>query len=346
MRKVYGNSGIWMGRVIMKSFFSNWLIVFIFALVVCSGAINNPFMVIKAYAATASKWEADYDSGKKIGGNQRTAQKETPKAVFDQNKINSSGIINIVFFGLDGGNKNGYSRSDTIMVVSIDEKRNKLKVTSLMRDMYVPIPGKGSNKINAAYASGGPSLAIKTINTNFGLNIKDYVTVDFSGLEKLIDMLGGIEVKLSKAEADTINIEEAQNHDLKSKVQLLTSGNQKLTGSQAVLYCRIRYVGHADFERTERQRRVLNELLKKLKQRGIKEFPELVSAMLPYVKTSLSAGDIIKLGIKGIRLKTESIVQYRLPVEGAYKSQYINKMAVLVPDIEVNKKKILEFIYD
>lgn len=323
------------------------LIVIIFVGVFCSGIIVNPYMIIKAYAAPASKWEADYDGGKKMPAqSQKVLQKEAPKSIFDQNKIKSSGIINIVFFGLDGGNKNGYSRSDSIMVVSIDEKRNKLKVTSLMRDMYVPIPGKGSNKINAAYASGGPSLAIKTINTNFGLNIKDYVTIDFAGLEKLIDMLGGIEVKLSKAEADTINREEEQNNSLQGSTGLLASGNQKLNGSQAVKYCRIRYVGHADFERTERQRRVLNELLKKLKEIGVTKLPETISAMLPYVKTSLSPGEIVKLGIKGIGLKTNNIVQYRLPVDGTYKSQYIGKMAVLVPDIEANKKKIYDFIYE
>lgn len=322
----------------MRRFYIITLMVIIFV---------GVFSFNRAYVVTASKWESDIEIGKKKpAGNQTVPQKEPPKAVFDQNKINNSGIINIVFFGLDGGNRNGYSRSDSIMVVSIDEKRNKLKVTFLMRDMYVPIPGKGSNKINAAYANGGPSLAIKTINSNFGLNIKDYVTIDFAGLEKLIDMLGGVEVKLSKAEADTINRDEAQNNSLQGSTGLLTAGNQKLTGSQAVKYCRIRYVGNADFERTERQRRVLNELLKKLKEMGVTKLPETVSAMLPYVKTSLSPGEIVKLGIKGIGLKTNGITQYRLPVDGTYKSQYINKMAVLVPDIELNKKKLLEFIYN
>lgn len=274
-------------------------------------------------------------------------KKEAPKAGIDPNKIKNSGVINIVFFGLDGGSVKGYSRSDSIMVVSIDEKRNKLKVTSLMRDMYLPIPGKGNNRINAAYALGGPSLAIKTINTNFGLDIKDYVTVDFLGLEKLIDLLGGVKINVSEAEAKILNIYQNEMNNLtETKSPEVRAGSQSLNGRQAVAYCRIRYVGHGDYERTERQRRVLNEILSRLKKDGISKLPKTIFTVLPYVKTSLQASEVLKLGLKGIGLKTDGILQYRLPVDNTYKSQNINGMAVLVPDIEVNKKKIYDFIYE
>jgi LCP family protein required for cell wall assembly len=232
------------------------------------------------------------------------------------------------------------------MVISIDEKKQKIKVTSLMRDMYIPIPGKGNNRINAAYALGGSSLAIKTINTNFGLDIKDYVMVDFFGLEKLIDTVGGVKINVSDAEAGVLNDYEDEINNLTgSKVPKIKGGNQTLNGRQAVAYCRIRYVGNADYERTERQRRVLNELLRKVKQGGIIKLPKTISTLLPYVKTSLSVGEVLKLGLKAVGFKTDNIEQYRLPVDGTYKSQYISEMAVLVPNIEENRKKLYEFIY-
>lgn len=277
---------------------------------------------------------------------ENTAEKEAVKAQSDLKKIKNSGIINIVFFGLDTRSPNKNSRSDTIMLVSIDEKKQKIKVTSLMRDMYIPIPGKGKNRINAAYSFGGPSLALKTINTNFGLDIRDYVTVDFFGLEKLIDVIGGVNINVSDAEAKEINsyLDEINNITGK-KVPPIKCGTQILNGRQAVAYCRIRYVGHADFERTERQRRVLNELLRKIKQNGITRLPKTISTILPYVRTNLSVGEVLKLGIKGINLKTDNIEQYRLPVDGTYKSQKINGMDVLVPNIDENKKKLYEFVY-
>lgn len=278
--------------------------------------------------------------------NKTVPQTEASKAQSDLEKIKNSGIINIVFFGLDSRSPNTISRSDTIMVVSIDEKNQKIMVTSLMRDMYIPIPGKGKNRINAAYAFGGPSLAMKTINTNFGLDIKDYVTVDFFGLEKLIDSIGGVDVNVTSAEAEHLNNELYNIDDITNKkVKTIKSGSQILNGKQAVAYCRIRYVGHADYERTERQRRVLNEIFRKIKKNGIAKLPKTISTILPYVKTSLSPGEILKLGLKGIKFKTDSIVQYRLPVDGTYKSQNINGMAVLVPNIEENKKKLYEFVY-
>lgn len=348
------------GMYFMKRFFYFILAAIILLFIFNSEAAKNTYLYNKSYAAltsisktavlknSSSKWNSDIEiTRKKSVEKQASQKKEAPKNLFEQSKIKNSGIINIVFFGLDGGNKNGYSRSDSIMVVSIDEKKNKLKVTSLMRDMYLPIPGKGKNRINAAYAFGGPSLAVKTINTNFGLDIKNYVTIDFLGLEKLIDNLGGIKINLTKAEADVLNIQEEQfDYTAANQAKKLSHGVQSLNGRQAVAYCRIRYVGHGDYERTERQRRVLNELLSKLKENGVKKLPETIRTMLPYVKTNLSAGDILKLGIKGIGLKTDSVLQYRLPVDGTYKSQSINGMAVLVPDIDVNRNKLLEFIYE
>ncbi len=240
------------------------------------------------------------------------------------------GIINIAFFGVDRRSPNQSSRSDSIMVISIDSKNQRVKASSLMRDMYVPIQGHGETKINHSYAYGGPVLAIKTINSNFDLDIRNYVTIDFFGFEKMIDKIGGVEIDINSSEAKILNVK---------------SGLQKLNGKQAIAYSRIRYVGNADYERTERQRKVLNEIFKKVKSKGVIELPGVMSTILPYVETSLSNGEILQLGTKVMGFKTEGMEQFRVPVDGLYKGQKIRGMSVLVPDIEKNKKKLHEFIY-
>lgn len=240
-------------------------------------------------------------------------------------------IVNIVFFGLDRRNPDDASRSDSIMVVSIDRKSEKVKVSSLMRDMYVPIPGRGENRINAAYAFGGPALAIKTINSNFGLDIRNYVTIDFFGLEDVIDKVGGININVKPNEARLCYVNKP--------------GFQSLNGKQALAYSRIRYTGHGDYERTERQRTVLNELFKKIKSQGVTSLPGVVSTLLPYVETSLTNSEIMELAMDATKFRTESLEQFRLPVDGTFRSQSIRGMAVLVPNIEENKAKLEEFIY-
>jgi polyisoprenyl-teichoic acid--peptidoglycan teichoic acid transferase len=241
-------------------------------------------------------------------------------------------IVNIAFFGLDRRNPDEASRSDSIMIVSLNRKSQKVKVASLMRDMYVPIPGKTDNRINAAYAFGGAALAIKTINSNFGLDVRDFVMVDFFGLQDIIDMVGGVEIDVKAYET--------------SRCYVSKPGLQNLNGKQALAYSRIRYVGNGDYERTERQRRVLNVLFKKIKAQGITKLPGVINTLLPYVETSLSNDKISELAMDAFKFDTENIEQFRLPVDGTFKNQKIRGMAVLVPDIEENKIRLNNFIYN
>lgn len=240
-------------------------------------------------------------------------------------------IVNIAFFGLDRRNPDEASRSDSIMIVSLNRKSQKVKVTSLMRDMYVPIPGKTDNRINAAYAFGGAALAIKTINSNFGLDVRNFVMVDFFGLQDIIDMVGGVEIDVKANET--------------SQCYVSKPGLQNLNGKQALAYSRIRKVGNGDYERTERQRKVLNLLFKKIKSQGVAKLPGVINTLLPYVETSLSDNEITELALDALEFNTESIDQFRLPVDGTFRSQRIRGMAVLVPNIEENKAKLKEFIY-
>ncbi|MGI6188794.1 MAG: LCP family protein [Clostridiales bacterium] len=260
-----------------------------------------------------------------------------------------TGVFNMLLFGLDSRAENQNSRSDVIMIATIDKKNEAIKLTSLMRDMYVSIPGKQDNRINTAYIFGGPALAIKTINTNFNLDIQYYATVDFFGLEKIIDQVGGVTIDVKKNEVKALNqiLNELNNLNKKSKPSPLVtkSGSQTLNGRQAVAYARIRSVGHADFERTERQRTILSELFKKVKTVSPLKFPGLVTALLPHVETNLPVTEIVKLGVSVLGFKNKDIIQYRLPVDGTYQSRSIRGMAVLVPDLEKNKELLHNFLY-
>lgn len=256
-------------------------------------------------------------------------------------------VINIAMFGLDRRGTEA-SRSDTIMVLSLDKDNKKIKLTSLMRDMYVAIPGKSSHKINAAYAFGGPGLAINTINSDFNLDIKYYATVDFKGVSRLIDKLGGVDINVKQGEIQYANeyIDELNTIDTASKAPHLTkAGMQHLNGKQAVGYMRIRYYGDGDYQRTERQRTVLTQLFDKVKKAGILKLPDTVSTLLPYIETNMPTTEIVSTGVTALNFSS-SIEQYRLPVDNTFQSKPIDgEGSCLVPDIKANTDLLHKFIY-
>lgn len=261
----------------------------------------------------------------------------------------SSKVTNILLFGLDRRETKGNTRSDTIMIASVDREHKKIKLTSLMRDTYVDIPGVSDKKLGHAYARGGPELAIKTINQNFDMNIRDYVTVDFFGLEKIVDALGGVEIEVASNEVNAINssIREIDKITNQDTPKVSSAGLQTLNGRQAVAYSRIRKVGHADYQRTERQREVLEVILKKAMGAGVTQYPKLLNTMLPYVETSLSKTEIISLGTSTVMSGIRDIDQYRVPVDGYHKGQMINGVSYVVPNtMEENVDLLHQFIYE
>lgn len=266
------------------------------------------------------------------------------------NKIQQTGdnVVNVALFGVDRRNKGESGNSDSIMVASIDMKHKKIKLSSIMRDSYVPIDGLGSTKINAAYAKGGPQLAIKTINQNFNLNIKDYFTVDFFSLQKIIDALGGVEINVKANEINNLNSNmlEVAKIEKSSIITVKRSGMQTLNGMQAVAYSRIRYVGNNDFERTDRQREVLSQLMQKVQQGGVSNYSKVINTILPYTETSMSSMDIISLGTQVLTSGTKTLEQERFPVDG-YWSNYVNNgIDYLKIDINATADQIFKFIYD
>ncbi len=278
---------------------------------------------------------------------------QNPSDVGANTAISDNKITNIALFGVDSRNGEA-SRSDAIMILSVDNKHKKIKLASILRDSYVEVPGNGMTKINHAYAYGGPELAIRTINENFGLDIMDYVTVNFDQLADVIDAIGGIDIELSEAER------ENANQNIYSYVQesgkdlpldyIESSGLQHLSGIQAVAYARIRYVGNGDYERTDRQRRVLQQMFNKVMDMNVTSYPGLVSKLLPLVETSLDSGEIISLGLKALAGGKPVFEQTRFPLDEDFGNggagTMINGTWYMVFDIEATAEKIQAFIYD
>jgi LCP family protein required for cell wall assembly len=256
-------------------------------------------------------------------------------------------ITNIALFGIDARTPGEATRSDSIMIATIDYKHKTVKLSSIMRDSRVKIDGHGLDKINHAYAFGGAQLAVNTLNSNFDLNIRDYVTINFYGLEEVIDSLGGITLEVKQKEVKEINkyIKELCDIDKKVYTPLTDSGTQLLNGRQATSYARIRYVGNGDFERTERQRKVMDEIFKKVLEGGITKYPEVVDAMLPYVTTSLDKDDILTTGIKFLRSGIKNIDQARFPIDGYWTSPTIKGVSYIEPKMPDTKDQLKDFIF-
>lgn len=212
--------------------------------------------------------------------------------------VEIEGYTNIVIFGVDTrDNSLKRGNTDTIMVVSIDNKSKDIKLVSIYRDTYVDIPDIGYRKINAAYANGGYSLAINTINQNFDLDIEKYVTVNFKAVVDAIDELGGITLDIKENELKTLNgyVRELNRINDTDVPGLKSAGIQTVNGTQATAYARIRYTAGGDFKRTERQRIVISKIFEKVKESDLKTINSLIDKLLPQVYTNMSNKEILGL---------------------------------------------------
>lgn len=258
-------------------------------------------------------------------------------------------VINIALFGVDSGGKGReVSHADAIMILSIDEINKKFKISSLLRDSYVDVEGHGKTKINHSYSYGGPELAIKTLNQNFELDIRDYVTVDFLSLSKIIDTLGGVEIEVKQNEIGEINkyMKEVAALRGQKPTPVKKAGLQTLNGNQATSYARIRHIGNGDFGRVERQQKVMASLSKKIKSAGTAKYIEIASELMPYIETSMTSADIIKLCTEVVSRGITDFEWMRFPLDNCWNGEMIDGVWYLVFDIDDAKSKMKGFIYD
>ena len=279
-------------------------------------------------------------------------------------------VVNILLVGVDTRSTtldDGLQHGDVQIILSINKDTGSVKLTSILRDLYVTIPGyKSKNRINVAYARGGGALAMRTINHTFEMNIEHYVTINFYGLSSIIDAIGGVDVDLTKAEAKAINTylkkhpPKYDNQDKEyERVPLeAVAGVQHLDGVQAVMYARTRSVDN-DFGRTARQRHLLDLLLRKIMQdMTVDKFMTLMETSLPYVQTNVNASTMLNLGLSVLNSDIisraqagESLLeQMRIPMDETWKyDQTDGGSSVVVfrtvARREENVQALHEFIY-
>lgn len=262
----------------------------------------------------------------------------------DQSKLASENkIINILLVGADKRKAwKEAGRSDSVMIATLDLKHKQLKLTSLMRDMYVQIPGHGENRFNAAYSYGGITLLYQTIAENLGIKLDGYVVVDFAAFKQVINKIGGVEIELTDAEYQYLVKAYAKKNDSAKHVK---PGLNLMNGEQALAYTRIRQDAKADFGRTQRQRNVLQSIFTKAKGMSIGELKDLANKLLPSIVTDLSNGEITSYLLSVIMMGTTEFEQLRIPVDNSFQNQKIRGMAVLVLDLQKNRDALQNFIF-
>lgn len=251
-------------------------------------------------------------------------------------------VYNILLIGCDKAD-GGVSRSDSMVVLSINRKNRTITLTSLMRDIYLTIPDHWNDRINAAYAYGGAELLMQTIQSNFRIRVDDYVMVDFQGFRDVVEVLGGVTVELSEAELEAVNAQVWANEA--DRLNASDVGMTHLNGNQALAYVRLRNVGASDFDRTARQREVLQALFEQAKQLGLLELNDLANAALPYVSTNLGQGEIFDILLHAMEYLSYDMQSFRIPTDGSYEGLMINGMSVLGIDFEANQQAWYETVY-
>lgn len=256
-------------------------------------------------------------------------------------------IINVLLIGQDRRSaEQGRQRSDVIILCTVNKPKKTLTITSFMRDLYVQIPGYQDNRINVPYVLGGMDLLDKTLKTNFGVHVDGNVEIDFFGFIDIVNLMGGLDIELTSAEAKYLNKNVSWDvDDGSSKNWNLKEGMNHLTGSQALAYARMRYVGNGDYERTQRQRRVVKQLVEKAKELSISELNLLLQYALPMITTDMDNAQIMNYALELFPLLPDLTIEtMRIPVNNGYKSTYVREMAVLVPDLATNRSALKEFM--
>ena len=247
--------------------------------------------------------------------------------------------LNILLIGADEADPDGNARSDAMILVRSDPQNAQVHMVSFLRDLYVSIPGHGKSRLNAAYTYGGEALLKQTLAENFGVAVDRTATVQFSLLSDLVDQLGGIDAEISSKELPELNRLLPAGE---SKVP--QAGVQRLNGQQALGYTRIRKID-SDFQRTERQQKVISAMLRRASEMGYWDLLGLAVKTLSSIETDLTLGDITSLLPLVARLDEMEMASARVPFDGTYEDTTINGMMVLEPDLENIRTQLNEFLY-
>lgn len=255
--------------------------------------------------------------------------------------VNDSMVLNVLLIGSDSMSVGDGGRSDSMILLSLDARHKKIKLTSLMRDLWVTIPGHGQDRLNASYAFGGPQLTIETIARNFGILVDRYAVVDFEGFLKIIDILGGVDLELTADECAYINKYSQDKHTLRG------SGIKHLTGLQALHYSRDRNSIGSDYDRTSRQRNLLKALVTQMKSANLAQITEVLAQIGPLVTTNFKTNEVSRMATHAMTYLKYPVEEFRLPTDDNVRNEtYSGKMVLVINNTAKAKQDIYNFIYE
>lgn len=260
---------------------------------------------------------------------------ETPYEAAAYEVIDDPDVWNVLVIGADKDPDGSNGRSDTMMVLSINSKTNKVKIVSFLRDLYIDIPGHGKDRLNAAYSYGGAAMLMQTIENNFRINIDDYLETNFAGFEQIIDSMGGIEVTMTAAEAQFIN---------EWKKVGAVEGVNHLNGKNALYFARMRKLD-SDFGRTTRQRQVVSAMFDKLKSSNPVTMYSVAYNLMPNLTTNLSSGELLSFAMAFTKMNEAETLS--VPEYGRFYDYTTPAGAmVLVPYYDANIEALRAFLYE
>lgn len=289
-----------------------------------------------------------YEGGDNLGNYQGDGEKEVINYQTDGKKEDKD-IINILLIGLEEFDNS--KNTDTMIVASINTKDNTLKLLSIMRDLYIDIKGHDKDRLNSVYAKGGIQLVYDTIYSNFGISLDGYLLVNFEEFEQIVDLLGGVNVTLTKKEAEYLKV---NNYISNPVYRNVVEGEQLMNGNQVLGYCRVRKVSTGtesnDFGRTQRQRKVLQSIINKLKSKNMislaLKLDEILSTV--HITTDITKGDFKNYLTIGMDLNLDNIETLRIPLDGKYRDLKIPngkyyKAVIEIKDLDETKDIINSF---
>jgi polyisoprenyl-teichoic acid--peptidoglycan teichoic acid transferase len=288
------------------------------------------FIIFLGFAAYLyMQYKQSFDASKSVS----TLKDEKIEFNGTQDKLDK---VNILLLGVDKRDKE-VSRTDTIMVAQYDPKTKKSKMVSIMRDIYVDIPGYRKNKINSAYSIGGAELLRKTLKENFDIDIQYYALIDFKGFVQMVDTAfpEGIKVDVK--------------HQMSEKIGVtINPGSQKLHGKELLGYVRYRADRNSDFGRVERQQEVIKNIVDEvISLKGIMKIPNMLGSIQPHISTNMETSTMLSIATSFISQDNRSIETFRIPVKGSYTDgRYEGAGQVLDIDLQKNKQELQNFLND
>ncbi|WCN37535.1 LCP family protein [Aneurinibacillus uraniidurans] len=247
--------------------------------------------------------------------------------------------VNVLLLGVDKREKEETTRSDSMMIASIDPTTKKAHLFSVLRDSWVDIPGHRKNRINSAYELGGPELTAETVEELTGMPIQYYVVTDFQGFEKVVDALGGIDMYVEK-DMEYYLYEDHGYYDI-----VLKKGQQHLDGRKALQYVRFRHDKMGDFTRTERQRNFMKAMAEKAKSStSLLRIPSVLEAVSPYVTTNMTSSDMLRLANLGYKIDWSTVESDQIPPANILREKRVNGAQVIDPRKERTQKYLRELL--